>query len=75
MGKTYLAKRRRSLSVSGSVSDPAIPRSACHVDPRATHPARRVPFFQERTPNLTVWGMILIGSLWVYYNEQEFLRR
>ena len=22
----------------------------------ATHPARRVPFFQERTPNLTVWG-------------------
>ena len=26
-------------------------RSACH------HPARRVPFFLERTPNLTVWGM------------------
>ena len=24
----------------------------------ATHPARRVPFFQERTPNLTVWGKI-----------------
>ena len=38
-------------------------RSACHPsgpwapspDPRATHPARRVPFFQERTSNLTVW--------------------
>ena len=25
-------------------------------DPRATPPAWRVPFFQERTPNLTVWG-------------------
>ena len=34
-------------------------RSARHCpssNPRATHPARRVPFFQERTPNLTVWG-------------------
>ena len=37
-------------------------RSTCYPargpssDPRATHPARRVPFFQERTPNLTVWG-------------------
>ena len=24
-------------------------------DPRVIHPARRVPFFQESTPNLTVW--------------------
>ena len=24
--------------------------------PRATHPARRVPFFQERTPNLKLFG-------------------
>ena len=39
-------------------------RSACHPsapaapssEPRATHPALRVPFFQERSPNLTVWG-------------------
>ena len=28
-------------------------------DPRATHPARRVPFFQERTPNLIVWGIYI----------------
>ena len=27
-------------------------------DPRATHPARRVPVFQERTPNHTAWGII-----------------
>ena len=26
-------------------------------DPRATHPARRVDFFQETTPNITVWGL------------------
>ena len=39
-------------------------RSACHPsaprapssDPCATHPARRVHFFQEKTPNFTVWG-------------------
>ena len=30
-----------------------VPR-APSSDPHATHPARRVPFFQERTPNLTV---------------------
>ena len=30
-----------------------------HGHPRATHPARRVPFFQERTPTLTVWGEII----------------
>ena len=61
-----------SVSVSGSVfrrvpPGPAGPqlRSACHPsgpagpnsDLRATHPARRVPFFQERTPNLTGWGL------------------
>ena len=27
-------------------------------NPRAIHPARRVPFYQERTPNLAVWGKI-----------------
>ena len=39
-------------------------RSACHPPglrapsshPRANHPARRVPFFQEKPPNLAVWG-------------------
>ena len=29
-------------------------------DPRATHPASHVAFFQERTPNLTVWGKKLL---------------
>ena len=40
-------------------------RAACHQsgprapssDPRATHIARHIPFFQERTPNLTAWGI------------------
>ena len=41
-------------------------RSACHPsdsrapssDPRACHPARRVPCLRERTPNFTDWGNI-----------------
>ena len=33
-----------------------LPRAYPSSDPRATHPAQRVPFFQERTPKLTVWG-------------------
>ena len=45
-------KAWRFLSLCESDPAPRAPSS----DPRATHPARRVPFFQERTPNLTVWG-------------------
>ena len=45
-------------------------RSACHPsgprapnsDPRATHPARRNPLFQERTPNHTFWGKTYIHT-------------
>ena len=35
---------------------PQIRPRAPSSDPRATHLTWRVPFFQERTPNLTVWG-------------------
>ena len=38
---------------------PAMSRAAPRApssDPCATRPARRVPFFQERTPNITAWG-------------------
>ena len=34
------------------------PAWAPSSDPRATHSARCVPFFQERTPNLTVWVVL-----------------
>ena len=40
-----------------STCHPSGPR-ALSSHPRATHPARCVPFSRERTPNLTVWGMI-----------------
>ena len=50
------ARARRSCS---SACHPSGPRAAGpNSDPRATHPARCVPSFQERTPNLTVWGKI-----------------
>ena len=42
------------------------PRATTHPpssDPRATHPAGRVPFFQERTPNLTVWATMTIIAI------------
>ena len=34
----------------------ALQHGAPSSDPRATHPARSVPFFQERTPNLPIGG-------------------
>ena len=52
------------------------PSSACHPsnteasssNPRATHPARRVPLFQERTPNLPVWGKVyLVNRLFLFF--------
>ena len=39
-------------------------------NPRTTHPAQRVPFFQERTPNLTVSGNIyysMISHCTIFY--------
>ena len=38
-------------------------------DPRATLPARRVPFLQERTPNLTVWGKK--KNIYIYICKRE----
>ena len=42
------------LDRHGPSSDPGATDTSS--DPRATHPARHVPFFQERTPNLALWG-------------------
>ena len=59
-----LSSDPRSQLASGPASrgpaHPAPRAPSSHV--RATHPARRVPFFQERTPNLTVWGKIGIHA-------------
>ena len=50
-------------SASRSVGTSSDPRATHPVpctpssDPRATHPTRRVPFFRERTPTFTVWGI------------------
>ena len=60
----FCVEARRS--VCRHPSSPRVPSSdprATHLalrapssDPCATHPARHVLFFQERAPNLTVWG-------------------
>ena len=59
--------RGPALSVSGPnalcVGPGALCVTLCVATP--THPARRFPFFQERTPNLPVWG-ISIYNIYVY---------
>ena len=63
----HLCTRRRDPASNPSSVPPIQPvppalirmphiQSAASSDPHATYPARRVPFFQERTPNITVWG-------------------
>ena len=55
------------LSCRAPSSDPrAIRLTGPSSDPRATHLARRVPFGQERTPNLTVWGLIKYICIYIY---------
>ena len=63
----------RSACHSSSPAGPhpiRVPRSSqCHrSNPRATDSARRIPFFQERTPNLIVWGIIK-----VYHNTYKVI--